>query len=135
MGENNRTNLLVVLAGYRDKMEVLMKADPGMPRRFPQALHLADYTPAELAEIAASVASSRFEMELAPGVEGQLANHIAQTMDPRVISKHNGGLAVNLVEAAIGKLASRLMSEHMAAGGAGKIDAAAQNMLVAADFG
>eukprot|EP01051_Picozoa_sp_SAG22_P010407 SAG22_NODE_936_length_6422_cov_3.290843_1_plen_1340_part_00 len=133
--ENNRTNLLVVLAGYKDKMEILMKADPGMPRRFPQALHLADYTPAELAEIAASVASSRFEMELAPGVEGQLANHIAQTMDPRVISKHNGGLAVNLVEAAIGKLASRLMSEHMATGGAGKIDPAAQNLLVAADFG
>ena len=31
--ENNRTNLLVVLAGYADKMKTLMRADPGLPRR------------------------------------------------------------------------------------------------------
>jgi hypothetical protein len=32
--ENNRTGLLVVLAGYKDKMAKLMRADPGLPRRW-----------------------------------------------------------------------------------------------------
>ena len=34
--ENNRTSVLVILAGYKDKMARLMRADPGLPRRFPQ---------------------------------------------------------------------------------------------------
>lgn len=72
--ENNRTNLLVILAGYKDKMQGLLNADPGLPRRFPNQViayfahrrplptkltngaclqvHLADYSPAELALIA-----------------------------------------------------------------------------------
>merc|ERR1711939_410393 len=33
--ENNRTEVLVVLAGYEDKMEELINADPGLARRFP----------------------------------------------------------------------------------------------------
>jgi hypothetical protein len=140
--ENNRTNLLVVLAGYKDKMGQLMRADPGLPRRFPQALHLADYSPAELGEIAASVVSAQFEMELAPGVQPQLAAHI-EAEHRHQIAMHNGGLAVNLVEAAIGRMASRVMDEAAAAtiggggggGGGGAHAAPAQNTLIAADFG
>jgi stage V sporulation protein K len=41
--ENNRTSVMVILAGYRDKMSTLMRADPGMPRRFPIKHHLPDY--------------------------------------------------------------------------------------------
>ena len=35
--ENNRGGLLVVLAGYKDKMNKLMRADPGLPRRLVRA--------------------------------------------------------------------------------------------------
>lgn len=52
--ENNRTNILVVLAGYEDKMltndDSLMKADPGMPRRFCTHIHLPDYSPHQVGE-------------------------------------------------------------------------------------
>merc|ERR1719379_3227451 len=58
--ENHRTEVLVVLAGYDDKMKELMRADPGLARRFPTTLNLPDYVPSELAEIAAKVASERF---------------------------------------------------------------------------
>ena len=54
--ENNRTALMVVLAGYKDKMAILMAADPGMPRRFPNEIALDDYTSEELAQIARGVA-------------------------------------------------------------------------------
>merc|ERR1719473_1380335 len=49
--ENNRTGLLVILAGYDDQMTRLMSVDPGLPRRFPVKLHMPDYTPTELAGI------------------------------------------------------------------------------------
>merc|ERR1719160_527236 len=41
--ENHRTEVLVVLAGYEDKMEELINADPGLARRFPMVLSLKDY--------------------------------------------------------------------------------------------
>merc|ERR1719498_261782 len=58
--ENNRTGLMVVLAGYKDKMGNLMRADPGLNRRFPLRLDLVDYTCAELAQIARKVAAEKF---------------------------------------------------------------------------
>merc|ERR1719197_1869011 len=50
--ENNRTDILVILAGYDDKMRGLMKADPGLSRRFPNKLVLSDYNAKDLASIA-----------------------------------------------------------------------------------
>ena len=53
--ENNRTKLLVILAGYEDKMitndDALVKMDPGLNRRFALRLHLPDYDPSELAKM------------------------------------------------------------------------------------
>merc|ERR1719158_1455208 len=66
--ENHRTEVLVVLAGYEDKMEGLMRADPGLARRFPTRLKLQDYAPAELAEIARKVAAERFETPFEEGL-------------------------------------------------------------------
>merc|ERR1711977_762202 len=60
--ENHRSEVLVVLAGYEDKMQELMRADPGLARRFPTTLTLRDYTPSELSAIAAKVANERFDV-------------------------------------------------------------------------
>jgi hypothetical protein len=38
--ENNRTSLMVVLAGYKSEMDKLMRMDPGLPRRFQARLNL-----------------------------------------------------------------------------------------------
>merc|ERR1712072_1436974 len=45
--ENHRTEVLVILAGYEEKMKELMRADPGLARRFPTSLALVDYSPSE----------------------------------------------------------------------------------------
>merc|ERR1719379_244726 len=58
--ENNRTDILVILAGYDDKMQCLMKADPGLARRFPNKLVLPDYNGKDLASIAHLTAEERF---------------------------------------------------------------------------
>ncbi|CAJ1421534.1 unnamed protein product [Effrenium voratum] len=105
--ENHRTGLLVVLAGYADKMDVLMDSDPGLRRRFSLVLQLEDYTAEELAEICEHAAQDRFNLAFAPGLRDQLGRHI-KTAHGQEISQHNGGLAVTLAERAFRRLATRL---------------------------
>merc|ERR1719420_2097952 len=71
--ENHRTEVLVVLAGYRDKMQELLCADPGLARRFPTTLNLQDYSAGELAEIASKVAKERFDIPFEDGLADALA--------------------------------------------------------------
>ena len=128
--ENNRTNLLVVLAGYEDKMltnhDSLMKTDPGLPRRFATTLHLEDYSPAELALIAEKAATERFELRFDDGLLEDLAAHIVRCHSADV-ARQNGGLAINLTEQAFRRLAQRVVRE-----GLGMSDAA--QVLTAVDF-
>jgi len=133
--ENNRTSLMVVLAGYKDKMGNLMRADPGLNRRFPLRLNLVDYTCAELASICRKVAMENFGKSFEEGLEKQLALHIDEN-HAREISQHNGGLAVNLTEAAVDNLSERLV-EIMEANPGTDIDElkSLSNVLIASDFG
>merc|ERR1712196_530439 len=108
--ENHRTEVLVVLAGYEDKMEKLMQSDPGLARRFPTRLKLQDYAPAELAEIAQKVAAERFGVQFEEGLADTLASWIEQHASQLDVSSHSGGLAVNLTEEALGRLAERAIA-------------------------
>ena len=108
--ENNRTTTIVILAGYQDKMKVLLKADPGLPRRFPHTIHLENYSTDELSRIAAHVAKSRFSRTLDPDLVEDLASHIGVHYS-KSMSEQNGGLAVNLVEYAVTNQENRIMSE------------------------
>lgn len=128
--ENNRTNLLVVLAGYADKMitneDSLMKTDPGLPRRFATTLHLDDYSPADLALIAEKAARERFQLTFGEGLLEDLAAHIVRK-HAADIAKQNGGLAINMTEQAFRRLAQRVVRD-----GLGMSPEA--SVLIAADF-
>lgn len=50
--ENNRDDLVVVLAGYRDKMERFFESNPGMRSRIAHHLDFPDYSAEELLVIA-----------------------------------------------------------------------------------
>jgi hypothetical protein len=128
--ENNRTNLLVVLAGYEDRMitspDSLMNADPGLPRRFATRLHLDDYTPQELAQMSSQIATG-LGLSFAPRLETELAGWV-RTAYGDEISKQNGGLAVNLTEQAFRALAERVIDQGLGV-------APEATVLTAADFG
>lgn len=49
--ENNRDDLVVILAGYKDKMEKFFTSNPGMRSRIAHHLEFPDYTPEELLAI------------------------------------------------------------------------------------
>ncbi|MGH3633939.1 MAG: AAA family ATPase, partial [Mycobacterium sp.] len=50
--ENNRDDLVVILAGYADKMDKFFSANPGMQSRIAHHITFPDYTVEELEQIA-----------------------------------------------------------------------------------
>jgi probable Rubsico expression protein CbbX len=50
--ENQRDDLVVILAGYKDRMDVFFRSNPGMSSRIAHHLDFPDYLPQELEEIA-----------------------------------------------------------------------------------
>ena len=49
--ESERHNLVVIMAGYKDRMDQFFGANPGMGSRVAHHIHFPDYTPDELMEI------------------------------------------------------------------------------------
>ena len=50
--ENNRDDLVVILAGYKDRMDKFFNSNPGMRSRIAHHVDFPDYTPEELLAIA-----------------------------------------------------------------------------------
>lgn len=50
--ENNRDDLVVILAGYKDKMDKFFHSNPGMRSRIAHHIDFPDYSPKELVAIA-----------------------------------------------------------------------------------
>ena len=50
--ENNRDDLVVILAGYKDRMDTFFQSNPGMNSRIAHHLDFPDYATAELLQIA-----------------------------------------------------------------------------------
>jgi probable Rubsico expression protein CbbX len=50
--ENQREDLVVILAGYKDRMDTFFRSNPGMASRIAHHVEFPDYTPEELLQIA-----------------------------------------------------------------------------------
>jgi len=50
--ENHRDDLVVILAGYKDRMDTFFRSNPGMSSRVAHHIDFPDYTETELAQIA-----------------------------------------------------------------------------------
>ena len=133
--ENNRTSLMVILAGYANKMGTLLRMDPGLDRRFPVRLHLPNYSAVQIAKICRLVCRKRFGKTFGAdgdALEMSLANHI-ESFHRREMPTHNGGLAVRLAEDAVKAFTVRL-ADRFAADGTTS-DESSSGVLIGADFG
>ena len=54
--EEHRRDTVIILAGYSDKMDQLLKCNPGLASRFPTRVAFNDYSPPELMNIAEQMA-------------------------------------------------------------------------------
>ncbi len=77
--ENNRDDLVVVLAGYKDKMDTFFHSNPGMRSRVAHHIDFPDYSPDELLAIAKlMLAESNYR--LSPDAEVALLEYTKRRM-------------------------------------------------------
>lgn len=103
--EDNRDDLVVIVAGYPAPMEVFVAQNPGLESRFRTTIDFVDYTDEELVAIF-EVMLTGAEYDAGPEVLERLAAKLATVQ--RGPSFGNARYVRNLLEAAIGRHAWRL---------------------------
>ncbi|CAM3545758.1 AAA family ATPase [Stackebrandtia soli] len=103
--EDHRDDLVVVFAGYATEMRDFLNANPGLSSRVSRTIAFENYSPAELAEIASSLASSH-GFVFAEEAEQLLTKHFQRIR--RDDNFGNGREARRIFEAAIENQAVRL---------------------------
>jgi SpoVK/Ycf46/Vps4 family AAA+-type ATPase len=98
-------NLVVVLAGYPDEMELLLDSNPGLRSRFKKFIHFPDYTAEDLLEIMESY-STRYQYVL-----DEESKSYVRSMLTNITVNGNARFATNLIDEAIQAQALRLMSK------------------------
>ena len=59
--ENHRSDLVVIMAGYTDEMNLLMQGNPGLASRMPYVIEFPNFTRTQLYEIYESMVKEHFE--------------------------------------------------------------------------
>ena len=96
--ENHRDDMLVVMAGYTEEMESLMKVNPGLRSRMPYLLEFKSYTKQQLFEIFMQMVKKHFEYE--PELEEQAKEYFLSLSDGYIEAKEfaNARFSRNLYE-------------------------------------
>jgi SpoVK/Ycf46/Vps4 family AAA+-type ATPase len=104
--EDHRDSLIVVLAGYSGDMERLLDVNAGLRSRFPNVIEFADYSPAELLQIAERMLAQRGLVAAPQAMQRIAALCAAAAGDP---AAGNGRFVRNLLEAAVRRQSRRLL--------------------------
>jgi replication-associated recombination protein RarA len=98
--ENNRGNLVVILAGYENEMDKLFSINQGLKSRFQNTVNFRDYTPEEMYEIAVQIAGQKGYF-IAENVKNDLIDLFTRN---QIIEKNglgNARFVRNIIENAI----------------------------------
>lgn len=104
--ENHREDVVVIFAGYPDKMEGFLQKNPGLRSRIAFHVPFADYTATELCEIAALIGKSKGVV-----LEAEAMNKLNQIFEVACKQSDfgNGRYVRNIIEQAKMNQASRLL--------------------------
>jgi probable Rubsico expression protein CbbX len=78
--ENQRDDLVVILAGYKERMETFFRSNPGLSSRIAHHLDFPDYSPEELLEIAQRMVQ-HMQYTLSESALGALREYIPKRMN------------------------------------------------------
>ena len=106
--EDDRDQLIVILAGYCEPMKQLLQTNPGLSSRFSRSFNFADYSAEELVDIFQILADKNHYVVTADVRERllEIANDAITTKDEHF---GNGRLMRNVFEGAIRQLADRVV--------------------------
>lgn len=128
--EENRENMIVILAGYSKEMYEFMKSNSGLKSRFPNQIEFKDYTADELLEIAKiEISKNDFIVEI--DTLKVIHDILEQKQIPGRNDSGNGRLVRNVVEEARRKQSRRLMND----GGMDTLTSEELRLLIPKDFG
>ncbi|HWF52449.1 MAG TPA: CbbX protein [Solirubrobacteraceae bacterium] len=107
--ESERENFVVIMAGYRDRMEEFFQANPGMGSRVAHHIHFPDYSVEELMQIARLMVEQQ-GYEMSEDAAAAFSVYIERRVErPRFA---NGRSIRNAVERARLRQASRLFEAN-----------------------
>jgi len=78
--ENQRDDLVVILAGYKDRMDVFYESNPGLASRIANHVHFPDYSPTELLAISKMMLEEQ-QYKLTDEAENVLLEYIKLRME------------------------------------------------------
>jgi len=108
MMEDHRSNLAVIVAGYRDEMWTFIRSNPGLRSRFTRYIDFPNYSTAELAQIFEAMAVTA-KVRLADGVGERVAVLLDQAI--AVEDFGNARYVRSLFEQAYANMAGRALAD------------------------
>jgi SpoVK/Ycf46/Vps4 family AAA+-type ATPase len=108
--EDNRENLVVILAGYTREMSEFLTANSGLKSRFPNIIEFPDYTAEELLAITKVLVKGKGYV-LSDECDAPLLTYYTRKQAEDARENGNGRMARNLVESAIINQSKRLIAE------------------------
>ncbi len=109
--EDNRDDLIVILAGYSKEMQEFLTANSGLKSRFPNVINFPDYTGQELLDIAKITAKSKGYV-IDEGAFTPLLAYFNAVQAVRADDAGNGRLVRNKVEEAVLSQSKRLIKDR-----------------------
>lgn len=110
--EDNKNQLIIILAGYENEMENFLLVNPGIRSRFPIHMNFPDYSCNELLEIAQVMVKER-QYLLSPGAVEYLRRYLQNEIEECRTHFSNARLVRNLIERAIRRQALRLVDKKI----------------------
>ncbi|MGI5838300.1 MAG: AAA family ATPase [bacterium] len=106
--EDHKHDLILILAGYRNEMEMFLQANPGLRSRFPIHIDFPDYSGSELLAIADLMVQKR-QYKLSAAAKEAITSRLTNNGAGSAANFGNARVVRNLVEKAIRRQAVRLV--------------------------
>lgn len=106
--EDQRGDLVVIVAGYTNEMEDFLNSNPGLKSRFNKFIHFSDYTPEELLDIFILI-SKKHGYRLTDDAKEELEKLISHVYDNRTENFANARITRNMFESVIQYQANRVI--------------------------
>jgi AAA+ superfamily predicted ATPase len=107
--EDDRDRLVVILAGYSQPMEQLVRSNPGLTSRFQRRFEFADYEPAELIRIFHALCR-KYHYKFTKEASEKLIQGFQTLVAGKDEHFGNGRTVRNVFESALQRMASRIVS-------------------------
>jgi Holliday junction resolvasome RuvABC ATP-dependent DNA helicase subunit len=109
--EDHREDLVVIAAGYRDRMEAFIESNPGLRSRFTRFIDFPDYSPQELTTIFSRLAEEEGYV-LGEGLLEAVEKRMSAAYASRTDTFGNGRFVRNVFEQMLTAQANRLASAN-----------------------